>query len=422
MVFGSRGSLGGGQLNRKPLGDSDSEEEEVDMLGSRGSLSGSLFRWTTEENLSMCGSQDKMDLVDGPLHDSHSNSTDSGIQSVGDSIRGSSDSVTNKDNATALLTTDKSSKSPQGSNASSCSQKPVKSASGVVANQTATTASIVEKVFGGKLKTTYQCSNCSNVSTRTESFIDLNLAVPGKRDKDEDEKTIQQLLTEYLNPEELCGENQYHCDKCSRLHDAEKRTEVLEGPTHLMCTLMRFHYDRAHSRKTKICTKLSYDQSLILPTGREGDVEYSLYAVVVHSGYSSDGGHYYTYAREPHVPDVWYIFNDSKVSYSSFSSFANLSTKFPVDTAYVLFYHRKGLELPNPTLPLLRHDLRLAVDRDNMKFHREKERSSSAPTASFRLDKGGDGDDDDDGPGYSSAGGGSCGGGSVFNEPGRFVC
>ena len=60
-------------------GDSDSDGEEVDMLGSRGSLSGSLCRWTTEENLSFGGSrEDKMDLVEytsGQLHDSHSNST-----------------------------------------------------------------------------------------------------------------------------------------------------------------------------------------------------------------------------------------------------------------------------------------------------------------------------------------------------------
>ena len=65
---------------------------------------GGLNRWTTEENLSFDGGsrEDKMDTLaldggpmTGTLNDcSHSNSTDSGIQSVGDSIRGSSDSVT----------------------------------------------------------------------------------------------------------------------------------------------------------------------------------------------------------------------------------------------------------------------------------------------------------------------------------------
>ena len=83
--------------------------------------------------------------------------------------------------------------------------------------------------------------------------------------------------------------------------------------------------------------------------------KYSLYAVVVHSGYSSDGGHYYTYARQPpnltsednpeaveaiNKDSTWYIFNDSKVSFTSFESFKTISKRFPRDTAYLLFYQK----------------------------------------------------------------------------------
>ena len=57
----------------------------LNLAGSRNSLSGSMKRWTTEENLSsyegsIAGS--KTDLLEsGPMiHGSHSNSTDSGIQ------------------------------------------------------------------------------------------------------------------------------------------------------------------------------------------------------------------------------------------------------------------------------------------------------------------------------------------------------
>lgn len=76
---------------------------------------------------------------------------------------------------------------------------------------------------------------------------------------------------------------------------------------------------------------------------------------MVHSGYSSDGGHYYTYARQPpnltsednpeaveaiNKDSTWYIFNDSKVSFTSFESFKTISKRFPRDTAYLLFYQK----------------------------------------------------------------------------------
>ena len=69
-VYGSRCSLS--SPNEKP-GTSEVSEDE-DMGGSRNSLSG-LKRWTTEENLAMNDRGSRTELMDTPLHDSHSNST-----------------------------------------------------------------------------------------------------------------------------------------------------------------------------------------------------------------------------------------------------------------------------------------------------------------------------------------------------------
>lgn len=67
FVYGSRNSL----LNK----DDDQVSEDEDISGSRNSLSG-LKRWTTEENLSFQDHRgSRSELMETPLHDSHSNST-----------------------------------------------------------------------------------------------------------------------------------------------------------------------------------------------------------------------------------------------------------------------------------------------------------------------------------------------------------
>lgn len=131
-------------------------------------------------------------------------------------------------------------------------------------------------------------------------------------------------------------------------------------------------------------------------------VVYDLCSVVVHSGISSESGHYYCYSREctdtvPHgqpqdgMPKPasdkqldfeiqWYLFNDTRVSFSSFESVSNVTSFFPKDTAYVLFYRqRPGRQscLLHEALaeagrlhgePSLHKDLMEAISKDNILF------------------------------------------------------
>jgi len=53
-------------------------------------------------------------------------------------------------------------------------------------------------------------------------------------------------------------------------------------------------------------------------------VEYHLFSVVVHSGYSSDGGHYYTWARAADSGS-WLVLNDSLVTEVSGEQFAQMA-------------------------------------------------------------------------------------------------
>ncbi len=408
FVYGSSGSL-----LAKPgtFEDEDPVSEDEDIGGSRNSLSG-LKRWTTEENLSfneMRGS--RSELMETPLHDSHSNSTDSGIQSVGDSIRGSSDSMTNKSKLKLGLPTPN--KSPEEEHGPKITEEP----------------SLVDKVFGGQLETSYQCCNCKANSIHKETFTDLHLAFPEvSKDQNQGQKlTMQTLLQNSLKPETLSGENKYSCDHCTSLQDAVKSTKVLNGPDYLMITLMRFHYDRKQNRKTKVFTDIDYQLDLEVPIDNAGSKvdKYSLYAIVVHSGYSSDGGHYYTYAREPRTnpedPEEgpWYIFNDSKVSFSSFESFKSVSKRFPRDTAYLLFYQKVSSQPDvtgaEPEVKLgLRTDLKMNVENDNVRFMREKERMKASKSSQNHGWSPKKDDNNDKGSGRGCGGGG-------FNEPARFV-
>lgn len=238
-----------------------------------------------------------------------------------------------------------------------------------------------------------------------------------------DSRSVPDLINYFLSPERLTAENKYHCEKCASLQDAEKVAELTEGPHYLILTLLRFSFDPRTMKRKKILDNVSIPVVLKLPvlvTPEETEevcqpgkdraasgsgfmsVVYDLCSVVVHSGISSESGHYYCYSRDctdtvPHGQPQdgalkpasdkpldfeiqWYLFNDTRVSFSSFESVSNVTSFFPKDTAYVLFYRQRPGRQSCPLHealaeasrlhgePSLHKDLMEAISKDNILY------------------------------------------------------
>ncbi|XP_068122828.1 ubiquitin carboxyl-terminal hydrolase 35 [Hyperolius riggenbachi] len=284
--------------------------------------------------------------------------------------------------------------------------------------------------------------------------------------------TLSDLINHFLCPEMLTADNKYQCETCVSLQDAEKIVELSTGPQYLILTLLRFSFDLKAMKRRKILDNVSIPLILKLPIhlpssprpGRasaEGgsryisaevrqSATYDLCTVIVHSGLSSESGHYYCYSRECMDRDSqkppsasmkrlpsdkyldmeiqWYLFNDTRVTFSSFESVSNVTSFFPKDTAYVLFYRQRPQALPEATPGIecaerqpdvsLNKELMEAITKDNIKYLQEQEKEARNTAAYISpllksplwwqdFDK--DSDDDSSPGGLGPAAGGTSG-------------
>ncbi|CAG11048.1 unnamed protein product, partial [Tetraodon nigroviridis] len=351
-------------------------------------------------------------------------------------------------------------------------------------------------------------------------------------ERNEPSLTVPDMVNYFLAPEILDEDNAYYCEKCSSLQRAEKTMKVVSAPEYLILTLLRFSYNAkchvrqkilenvtipplmrlpvySHSKSSESVYSASSSQHVdcaessenlakkLKPSQKEekderkemeqrdrGDgwvqpVLYVLSSVVVHSGVSSESGHYYSYGRNidgadgtqhsashllfnedlqngqaqfnptdcsalaipPHQAASgqdakdWLLFNDSRVTSSSFQLVQNITNRFPKDTAYVLMYRKQ--ELPEHSTvgettgstaklssePPLQKELLDAIIKDNKLYLQEQELSArtqalQAPSSScsFRPN----GSDDNNPPGSCGPSGGG-GGGGGFNTISRLV-
>jgi len=221
--------------------------------------------------------------------------------------------------------------------------------------------SIITDIFDGALESSVQCLTCNTISRTQETFQDLSLPIPSGELKD-GQKTdtgwvswawgwlaswfygpdvsLTDCLAYFFSADELKGDNMYSCDKCKKLRNGLKYSQVTKLPDTLCVHLKRFRHDFAFS--SKISTRVSFpltglDMSQWLHSSWKSITSsstYSLSGIICHHG-TAGGGHYTCYCYHPQT-DSWYEYDDSIVREVDRQTVLN-------SEAYVLFYRKESL-------------------------------------------------------------------------------
>lgn len=214
---------------------------------------------------------------------------------------------------------------------------------------------MVHQVFGGYYRSQVRCLKCKNNSNTFDPLMDIMLDIKHV-------PSVEKALQRSVKQELLDGENLYMCPRCKRKVPAHKQFLIHRAPNILTLQLKRFDYHQSFGGK--ISKHIEYTEYLNLRpymTSQGPPIRYRLYAVLVHSGYSANSGHYYCYVRASN--GIWYQMNDSMVRQVALK--AVLSQQ-----AYLLFYIKQNpkQELKSPltspkTVPMPRTPV---TPRDNL--------------------------------------------------------
>ena len=193
------------------------------------------------------------------------------------------------------------------------------------------------------------------LSENSQDFQKLLFGTGNKSSsKSKDSFTIYDFLKNFRDPEVLCSQNAWFCNKCKKNQRATTQMEVFSAPKILIIHLKRFKNNR--NIKTKINLKIIYPlenldlkeyvvESLmpeeLVERKLRGEEKYEkksmvydLYGVINHHGSNLSCGHYTAICKNI-VDKKWYKFDDKLVYEVGQGAVCN-------NDAYVLFYRRRG--------------------------------------------------------------------------------
>lgn len=192
-----------------------------------------------------------------------------------------------------------------------------------------------------------QCLQCSSLQTRTSYLLSLPLHI------EDHHRSLEDCLTSFFELQELTEANCCFCAQCGRKTPSKQGVRLLSLPRVLCVHLKRFRNTRGELRKLdcQLAFPETFDFSEVagfaLASGfTQGVCRYTLYAVVVHSGYTSCG-HYTAFVRQ-RGSGRWYYADDSHVRQASWKDVQTTYGGKHRDTAYMLMYRRAPEQVEHP--------------------------------------------------------------------------
>ncbi|KAI3468400.1 hypothetical protein Pfo_025063 [Paulownia fortunei] len=167
---------------------------------------------------------------------------------------------------------------------------------------------LIQHIFGGRLRSQVICAECNNVSNQFENMMDLTVEIHG------DAGSLEECLDQFTAKEWLHGDNMYKCDGCNAYVMAWKRLTIQRAPNILTIALKRFQSGRFGKLNKRVTFPETLDLSPYMSELEDGNDVYKLYAVIVHVDMlnASFFGHYICYVKD--FRGNWYWIDDCKVA------------------------------------------------------------------------------------------------------------
>ncbi|KAM6961725.1 ubl carboxyl-terminal hydrolase 18 [Tautogolabrus adspersus] len=184
-----------------------------------------------------------------------------------------------------------------------------------------------------------QCLQCTSDQTQTSFMLSLPLHLK------DDHDSLESCMASFFEHQELRGRDCCYCKQCGAKTPSKKGVKLLSLPRILRVHLKRFWNNAGTIRKLdgRVTFPETFDFSEILKEAfssdfNQNDCRYTLYAVVVHSGYAMFG-HYTAYVRHG-VNQGWYYADDRHVEQVSWEQVKTAYGGRYRQTAYMLMYRR----------------------------------------------------------------------------------